>query len=108
MLVPTPVPGLESGAVDFMPDAGGVCVLLGDNTVFCIPDDDGPPPLVPPSSVPGIDPSDVDHITGGFGFACAKLVSGPIKCWGTNVVGQLGNGTTTPSDVPVDVTPPGN
>jgi alpha-tubulin suppressor-like RCC1 family protein len=39
----------------------------------------------------------------GTGHACARLTSGHLKCWGYNVFGQLGNGTTSDSTVPVPV-----
>ena len=34
---------------------------------------------------------------------CAVLSTGHMKCWGDNSYGELGNGTTTTSDVPVSV-----
>ncbi len=34
---------------------------------------------------------------------CAVLKDGSIQCWGGNVVGELGDGTTTNSSVPVRV-----
>src|SRR5215471_5681075 len=41
--------------------------------------------------------------SGGGSSLCALLSSGTVDCWGYNQFGQLGNGTTTNSDVPVPV-----
>jgi alpha-tubulin suppressor-like RCC1 family protein len=53
-----------------------------------------------PVAVTGI--SDAKAVAGdGSGSFCAVLSTGQVKCWGFNNYGQLGNGTTTNSDVPV-------
>ncbi len=47
--------------------------------------------------------SGVVQITAGQQFACALTSAGAVMCWGANSDGQLGNGTKTDSDVPVQV-----
>ncbi|CAB5069331.1 unannotated protein [freshwater metagenome] len=64
------------------------------------------------SSVPVtvVDPADtttalggISSISAGDSLACALLTDGTARCWGYNYAGQLGNNTTTDSNVPVTV-----
>ena len=48
--------------------------------------------------------SDVTQVSAGRSFACARTSAGAAVCWGYNNDGQLGNGGTVTSAVPVAVT----
>jgi alpha-tubulin suppressor-like RCC1 family protein len=47
--------------------------------------------------------SGVTSVMGGGEYSCALVTNGGVKCWGNNAVGELGDGTTQDSHVPVDV-----
>lgn len=56
-----------------------------------------------PVTVSGLD-SGVVSLAGGTYHVCAVMSAGPVKCWGRNLEGQLGDGTTTDRLTPVAVT----
>ena len=55
-----------------------------------------------PTTVTGLG-TGVASVAAGYDDACALTTGGGVKCWGWFGYGELGNGTTTGSDVPVDV-----
>lgn len=63
----------------------------GNNTISSVPTD-----------VVGIS-SGATSIAVGVNYACAIAAGSAAKCWGVNDSGQLGNSSTQPSNVPVDV-----
>jgi hypothetical protein len=74
------------------------CVLSADGTTWCRW-------AVAGSSAP-FEVQDLPRavaVAVGTYHACALLVGGTARCWGGNCWGQLGDGTTTDSDVPVVV-----
>ena len=35
------------------------------------------------------------------GHTCARMADGTVRCWGSNMTGELGDGTTTERHIPV-------
>jgi alpha-tubulin suppressor-like RCC1 family protein len=105
-VAPVGVTGLGSG-VAAVAAGFSACALTTGGAVKCW----GFGPLGNGSSSPSNVPvgvtglgSGVAAITAGDENACALTSGGGVKCWGDNTFGELGNGTTTQSNNPVDVT----
>jgi alpha-tubulin suppressor-like RCC1 family protein len=47
--------------------------------------------------------SGIASIGVGYWHTCAVTTTGAVDCWGLNDYGELGNNSTTDSDVPVQV-----
>ncbi|MDZ7587407.1 MAG: hypothetical protein U0946_06655, partial [Patescibacteria group bacterium] len=88
------------------------CALKTDGTVYCWGygvygqlGNNGTVTSYFPVQVHGIDNvgslSDVSQISTGYYHTCALDVNGLVDCWGYNVMGQLGDNTTTQRLVPV-------
>jgi hypothetical protein len=97
---PVMVVGGSGGLVNFSMAAHRTCVSvpgdagISDGSTICW--GPGPPAVVPGiAAANGLNVSD-DH-------ACSFTGSG-LLCWGDNTYGQLGDGTTNSSEVPVPVT----
>jgi alpha-tubulin suppressor-like RCC1 family protein len=52
----------------------------------------------------GIVETSLSRLSVGGAHACYRASSGTVSCWGTNADGELGDGTTTGSAVPIAVT----
>ena len=106
---PVTVSGITT-ATSVSAGAFATCARLADRTVRCwganhegelgtgIPKGGT---ATSPTAVPGV--STAIDVSLGTDHACALLSGGAVRCWGTNLDLQLGNGSRTDSAVPVAV-----
>jgi len=98
-----------SGAVAVSGGFSHTCAVLSDGTVQCwgenvegqLGDGTSGRSSSPPVRVSGL--SGAVAVSGGYRHTCALLGDGTVQCWGRNLEGQLGDGTTTSSTTPVRV-----
>lgn len=109
-LVPTQVTGLTSGVEAISAGGEFTCALLSIGAVKCWGRGDDGQVGNASNDIVNLAPVQVSGLTGGVvaiaageRHACALLSTGAVKCWGANSEGELGDGTTTNSNVPVDV-----
>ncbi len=107
--LPTPVAGVPELA-EIRTDGNTTCARGVDGSVRCWgynywgqlgQNDQVPRPT--PSLVAGVG-TNARELWVGNGFACARLASGQVSCWGRNIEGQLADGSSTNRYVPGLVT----
>ena len=106
---PVGASGLESSVLAITAGDAHTCALKTGGAVLCWGynnhgqlGDGSTEDRYTPVDVVGLG-SGAKAVVAGQGHTCAVKTSGAVVCWGYNSEGQLGDGTTTDSNTPVDV-----
>ena len=106
---PVDVQGLTNGVIAIATGSDHTCAVTSGGAVKCWGfnnagqlGDGTTANAFAPVDVSGLG-SGASGIGAGGQHSCARLAIGGAKCWGANDGGQLGNGSTTASSVPVTV-----
>jgi alpha-tubulin suppressor-like RCC1 family protein len=107
--VPAAVPGLESDVTAVAAGVLHACAQKTDGEIWCWGENtagalgDGTNQNSPtPVKVINLE-GDIQSVVVGGSHTCVLTKAGGVKCWGGNSAGQLGDGTTTDRNAPVDV-----
>lgn len=108
-LIPTDVLGLTQNVIAISAGWNHTCAVMSTGMALCwgrntygALGDGSTIDRTSPVPVTGLTTGVVALSAGGY-HTCALLLGGTVKCWGGNGGGELGDGTTTSRNTPVDV-----
>lgn len=103
---PTQVKAFATGVLAVGIGGASLCAIRTNRTVACLGYGEGASGagsgfFSTPFTMPDL--SGASALSMGFTSACAIAAGGRLVCWGANYAGQLGDGTTNESNIPVQV-----